>query len=247
MYVATWRAGKVSIRASVTVAQPLTGAKLRAAYVESVPAMTFGLATFRDGAVVLGPFTLLRFGAPVVTRTSVEWPIEGGLLAGAPGGTWRIHAAGRHVDATVTAFRPRLPRAVYTLTHLQVHELFTRLYLLRLHGRDEAVASVPRDRRLRAASIDLALCLALARLTGSRRAGRRARRALAIAAIYHVACWSVWGRTLGGLGLRQRVVAVDGSRPTAQQGLLRLAFLPMSWLARRPLHDDVAQTEVVDG
>ena len=230
--------------ASIAAGGPLSGAKLRDAYAEAVPALTFGLVAFRDNAVMVGPITLLRLGQPVVTRTAVEWPIEGGLLAGARGGTWRIHAAGGHVDATVTAFRPSLPRPLYTLTHLQVHELFTRLFLLRLHGRDPDLGiAPPAEDRIRAASVDVAFCLTLARLTGR----RRVTRTLAVAAAYHVVCWSLWGRTLGGLVLRQRVIASDGSRATPQQSALRLALLPLSWLSRRPLHDEVAQTEVISG
>lgn len=233
----------MSTKASVAVAGPVTGARLRDAYIESVRALTFGLVTFRDDAVVMGPVTLLRFGRPTLTRTSVEWPIEGGLLAGARGGTWRIQSADGRVEATVTAFRPRLPRPLYTLSHLQVHELFTRLYLLRLHGREQRAAVTTDEARIRAASVDVAFCLTLARMTGR----RRVRRTLLVAAAYHVVCWSVWGRTLGGLVMRQRVVAVDGSRLTPTQSFLRLCLLPLSWLSRRPLHDEIAQSEVVGG
>lgn len=239
----TWTGGNVSTNASVAVDGPFTGASLRDAYIESVRALTFGLAAVRNGAVAIGPVTLLRFGDPTVTRTSVEWPIEGGLLAGARGGTWRINSAHGRVDATVTAFRPRLPRPLYTVSHLQVHELFTRLFLLRLHGREPGAAVTTRQDRVRAASVDVAFCLTLARMTGR----PRARRTLLVAAAYHVVCWSVWGRTLGGAVMRQRVVAVDGSRLTPQQSFLRLCLLPLSWLSRRPLHDEIAQSEVVGG
>jgi hypothetical protein len=242
--VVRWTGGKVSTVASIAARGRLSGAKLRDAYAEAVPALTLGLAVFRDNAVVVGPFTVLRFGEPALTRTSVEWPIEGGLLAGASGGTWRIHAARGHVEATVTAFQPSLPRPVYAVTHLQVHELFTRLFLLRLRGREPSLGVAPAaEDRIRAASVDLAFCLTLARLGGR----RRVTRTLAVAAAYHVVCWSLWGRTFGGLVMRQRVVATDGSRPTLQQSALRLALLPLSWLSRRPLHDEVAQTEVITG
>jgi len=89
--------------------------------------------------------------------------------------------------------------------------------------------------------VDVAFCLTLARVTGRPRWGRT----LAIAIAYHVACWSTSGRTLGGVVMRQRVVSVDGSRLTPTQSLLRLALLPASWLLRRPLHDDLASTEVI--
>lgn len=234
----------MTAEASVAVQRPLTGAKLRDVYVDSVRALTFGFATFRDNAVVAGPITLLRFGPPVVTRTSVEWPIEGGLLAGARGGAWRIRSAGGRVDASMTAFRPSLPRPLYAVTHFQVHQLFTRLYLLRLRGREPAPGpAVPEEDRYRAAAIDLAFCLTLARVVGR----RRLARALAVAGVYHVVSWSLWGRTFGGLVMRQRVVAVDGSLPTPQQSLLRMALLPLSWFTRRPLHDEIAQTDVIGG
>ena len=117
MAVVRWSAGKVSTEASVEVGRPLSGAQLRDAYADSVSRLTFGLARFRDGAVRAGPLTLLRFGPPAVTDAAVEWPIEGGLLAGTRGGTWRIRSAGGQVEATVTAFRPRLPRPLYAASH----------------------------------------------------------------------------------------------------------------------------------
>lgn len=244
MRVVTWSGGRVSTDASVAVPRPLSGARLRSAYVESVRELTFGLVTLRDEAVRIGPLTLLRFGTPAVTRTSVEWPIEGGLLAGTRGGTWRLSSAAGRVEATVTAFRPSLPRPLYAASHLQVHQLFTRLFLLRLHGRDASRGPAPvRSDRIRAASVDVAFCLTIARLAGRRRLGRT----LAVAAGYHVLCWSAWGRTFGGLVMRQRVVAVDGTRPTAQQSALRLALLPLAWLTGRQLHDEIAQTEVIAG
>ena len=83
--------------------------------------------------------------------------------------------------------------------------------------------------------------MTLASITGRRRAGRT----LAVAVGYHLVCWSVWGRTLGGLVTGQRVVAVDGSRLTPAQSMLRLALLPASWLTGRAVHDEVAGTAVV--
>jgi hypothetical protein len=41
------------------------------------------------------------------------------------------------------------------------------------------------------------------------------------------------------------VVAVDGSRPTVMQSAFRLLALPLAWLARRPVHDELAGTEVI--
>lgn len=244
MCVVTWDDGRVSTRASVAVPGPLTGAALRDAYVDAVGVLTFGLVRMRNNSQVAGPIELLRFGAPRVTRNAVEWPIEGGLLARRPGGKLRVQSSRGQVEATVSGYAPSVPRPIYDLTHLQVHQLFIRLYLLRLRGRDGApgLRASPQD-RFRAASVDVAFCLTLARVTGRPRFGRT----LAIAIAYHVACWSTSGRTLGGFVLRQRVVSVDGSRLTPTQSLLRLALLPASWLMRRPLHDEVAATDVITG
>lgn len=244
MRVVTWDGGRVSTQASVEVAQPIAGATLRDSYLDAVRTLTLGLVTVRGNSLVAGPIELLRFGAPKVTRSAVDWPIQGGLLAGRPGGHWRVESSGGRVEASVTGYLPRLPRPVYSLTHLQVHLLFTRLYLLRLHGRTPPPGVTPSScDRMRAASVDVAFCLTLAGLFGR----RRLRRTLAIAAVYHVACWSLAGRTLGGMVTRQRVVAVDGTRLTPTQSLLRLMLLPVSWVARRPDHDEVACSEVIAG
>jgi uncharacterized RDD family membrane protein YckC len=45
--------------------------------------------------------------------------------------------------------------------------------------------------------------------------------------------------------MRQRVVAVDGSRISPLQAAVRLAALPLSWILRRPVHDEFAGTEVI--
>jgi uncharacterized RDD family membrane protein YckC len=78
-------------------------------------------------------------------------------------------------------------------------------------------------------------------------AGRRLRfgTLLGVAAAYHVACWSISGRTLGGLVMGQRVVAADGSRPTFTQSIVRLVVLPLAWIGNRPIHDQLAGTDVV--
>ena len=242
MRVVTWDDGRVATGSSVAMSDPLPGAALRAAYVDAVRTLTFGLVRMRNDSLVAGPIELLRFGAPKVTRNAVEWPIEGGLLARQPGGRFRVQASGGQVEATVTGYAPSLPRPIYTVTHLQVHQLFTRLYLLRLRGREPAPGTRASSRdRFRAASVDVAFCLTVARMTGRPRWGRT----LAILTAYHIACWSTTGRTLGGIVVRQRVVSVDGSRLTPAQSLLRLALLPASWLMHRPLHDDLAATDVI--
>jgi len=241
MGVVTWDAGAVTTSESVEVSRPISGMKLRDAYADAVCDLTLGIARFEDDAVRIGPVALLKFGQARVGATFVEWPIRGGLLARG-GGRWRIESEDGIVTATAIGHRPALPRPLYDLTHLQVHLLATRLYLLRLRGRRASPSvEAPSEDRVRAAAVDLAFCLILARLTGR----RRLRRTLLVAAAYHVACWSLTGRTLGGLVMRERVVALDGSRPTVTQSMFRLALLPVSWIEGRPVHDELAATKVV--
>jgi hypothetical protein len=236
--VVTWSGDAITTSDSVQVTRPFSGAQLRDAYIESVQNLTFGLVRFRDNAWRLGPFELLRYGSERVGRDFVEWPIEGGVLA-RPGGVWRIESKDGAVSASATGHRPAIPRPLYDVSHFQVHQLATRLYLLGLRENDPPFGvEAPRHDRLRAAAVDVAFCLTLARLTGR-------RRTLVITAAYHVACWSLLGRTLGGVVLRERVVSLDGSRPTATQSLLRFALMPLSWISRRPVHDEVARTTVV--
>ncbi len=242
MRVVVWDSGRVSVEASVGVPRTVSGAKLRDAYVDAISALTFGLIRFRGNSIVSGPLTLLSFGQPKVTRNSVDWPIQGGLLARGAGGHWRLQAAGGRVEASVTDYSPRLPRPLYVATHLRAHQLFTRLYLLRLRGRNPLPgAPAPPADRFRAGTVDLAFCLTLAGFRGR----HRLRRLLFVLAAYHVACWSISGRTLGGLVMGQRLAAVDGSRLMPAQSLYRLALIPYSWLTGRPIHDEMAGTAVV--
>jgi RDD family protein len=241
MGVVTWSGDAITTSDSVEVTRPLSGAQLRDAYIDSVQDLTLGVVRFRDNAWRVGPIELLRFGKERIGRDFVEWPIEGGILA-RPGGVWRIESTDGTVSASASGHRPALPRPLYDLTHFQVHQLATRLYLLRLRENDPPPGvEAPREDRLRAAAVDVAFCLTLARLTGR----RRLRRTLIITAVYHVVCWSLLGRTLGGVVLRERVVSLDGSRPTATQSLLRFSLMPLSWISRRAVHDDVALTTVI--
>lgn len=234
----------MSVEDSVDMPRAAAGRLLRDSFLPGISALTLGLVRAGAGSLRLGPFDLLRFGPARVSRTAAEWPIEGGLLAGAPGGTWRLRWSAGRLTASVGGYRPRLPAAVYLVTQLPLHHLLSRLYLLRLRGRDPApgVTATSSD-RLRAAAVDLALCATLAGLVGRR---PRVRALLGIAVAYHVTCWSLSGRTLGGLVMRQRVVAVDGSRPSPAQALLRFIALPISWVRGRPDHDEVACTDVID-
>ncbi len=233
----------MTTRDSVSGAPLLSGAALQDRYWESVHEKTLGLIRRHGNSVALGPIELLRFGEPKLGARSVEWPIQGGLLAAKPGGRWVIRADGGMVEAMVEDYAPLLPRPVYAMTHLRVHLLFTRLFLLDLRGdaTPNALPAPSRD-RVRAASVDIALCLTVAKLAG---VGRRPRAVLGILAGYHIACWSISGRTLGGMMMGQRVVATDGRRLTAAQAMLRFVTMPLSWLTGRPVHDDIAKSTVV--
>ncbi|GAC1475888.1 MAG: hypothetical protein PVSMB3_16450 [Candidatus Dormibacteraceae bacterium] len=238
--------GRVSTEDSVTVprGRARTGGQLRDHYIDGIPALTLGLVHERRNSLWLGPFELLRFGPPRVTAHAVEWPIEGGLLTRARGGRFRLDARGGRVVAAVEDYRPRLPLPLYRLTQLPIHHLLIRLHLLRLHGGKPApgIPAPSRD-RMRAAMVDVALCTVLTGVISKR---PRASLFLGIAAAYHVTCWSTAGRTLGGLVMRQRVLAIDGRRPTVGQSLVRLLALPFGWARGRPVHDGAAGTTVVE-
>ncbi len=88
------------------------------------------------------------------------------------------------------------------------------------------------------------LCAGLSLLAGRK---RRRWTLLALAAGYHVICWSTTGRTLGGVITKQRVVATDGSRLTVAQALLRFLALPIAAWRLRAVHDEVAATDVIAG
>lgn len=239
-----WSGGTVAIEDSVAGTPPLSGAELVDRYWDAMRELTFGLARRRGNAVVTGPFELLRFGEPVVGPHAVEWPIQGGLLAGAAGGRWRVGVVDGGAFASIDEFRPSLPRAIYALTHMQAHLLFTRLFLLRLR-RDRTEppgARAPWRSRRQAAVADVALCLTMHRIVSRR---FRVSAAIALLAGYHIACWSISGRTLGGVMMGQRVVSADGRRLLVSQAALRLVAAPLSWLTRRPIHDEVASTDVI--
>jgi uncharacterized RDD family membrane protein YckC len=101
---------------------------------------------------------------------------------------------------------------------------------------------VPPTRRITAAAIDVGLFALVALVSGRR---RRTAALAAVAAGYHVACWTISGRTLGGIVTGQRVVSVDGSPVTAGQALVRLLALPLAAFRFRAVHDEIAGTEVI--
>lgn len=238
-----WVGGQVWVEDSVEAPQPPAAAVLRDRFMRDTAALTFGVVRQREGALVTGPVELLRFGAPRTDSAGVVWSIEGGALAGAPGGRLRVFVEDGRLVARVEAYRPSLPRPLYLMTQLVVHHALVRLVLLRLRGRRPS-PGVPADvsRRLAAGAIDVALCGALTLLLARR---RRVRTFLAIASGYHVAAWTVSGRTVGGALMGQRVAAVDGSPVTAVQAVLRLIALPFAAVRFRAVHDDVAATDVL--
>jgi len=79
----------VATEDSVAMPGTITGKALRDSFWSDIEALTLGLIRARDHTLRLGPLELLRFGRARVTQTSVQWPIEGGLLARAPGGRGR--------------------------------------------------------------------------------------------------------------------------------------------------------------
>jgi hypothetical protein len=233
----------VSTQDSVAISGKPSGRDLRDSYLRDIDELTLGLVRVYGNSLYLGPLELLRFGTPAVTESGVEWPIEAGIMVRAPGGHLRFEVVGDRLVASVEGYRPLLPLPVYALTQLPVHRLLTRLHLLRVRGREPAAGVVAtRENRMRAATVDVAFCITLSGLAGNR---RRLRMFLGMAAVYHVACWSISGRTLGGLVQGERVVVVDGSRPTVMQSLVRLLALPLGWVTGRPVHDELAGTEVI--
>ena len=141
MRVVTWSDGRVSVTDSVRMTAPFSGTELLEAFADAIRRLTLGLARFRDNVVRIGPLELLRFSEPAVTPSAVDWPIEGGLLARASGGHWRIASLPDRLEASVVGYRPRLPRPLYVITQLQVHRLFTRNYLLGLKRNGAARAA----------------------------------------------------------------------------------------------------------
>jgi hypothetical protein len=241
--VAKWIGGRISLEDSVASSRPVTGAELRDGFFLDMAKLMLGLVRQQGSSIVLGPLELIRFGPAKTTRSSVAFPIEGGWLVGARGGRLHIQAGKGRLTASVDEYLPRLPRPLYVVTQLPFHHLVMRLLLLRERGRLPAPGvPVAPTGRIAAAVIDLSL-LSLVALAAGRR--RRLGALAGIAAGYHVACWSISGRTVGGMVLGQRVVSVDGSRVSAGQAVVRLLALPAAALRMRALHDEIAGTEVI--
>jgi RDD family len=233
----------VAVEDSVAMPNAITGKALRDSFWPDIGALTLGLLRAQDNSIRLGPVELLRFGPAKVTSSSVQWPIEGGLLARSPGGRLRFEVVYGRLVASLEGYQPMIPRPLYTLTQLPIHHLWTRLHLLRVRGRQPSPGPpVDRSKRIAAAAIDAGICLGLA-IAARRR--RRIPALLGIAAGYHVACWSLSGLTLGGAVMKQRVVAVDGSKVSLGQAMVRLALLPLAAVRLRNVHDEIAGTDVI--
>jgi len=230
----------------VASSRPVTGAELRDGFFSDMTSLMLDLVRSRGSSLFLGPLEIFRFGPAKTTRSSVELPIEGGLLVGDRGGRLRIQAGKGRLTASVDGYRPWLPRPLYVVTQLPFHHLILRLHLLRERGRlpTPGVPVAP-TRRVAAAAIDIGLFALVALVAGKRRRLAALAAVAAVAAGYHVACWSISGRTVGGMVARQRVVSVDGSRVSAGQALIRLLALPLAALRMRAVHDEIAGTEVV--
>ena len=91
--------GQVSTQDSVAISRKLTGSELRDGYLGGIQDLTLGLVRVRGNSLCVGPLELLRFGRATVTSSAVEWPIEGGITAREPGGTFRIEDG----DGRITA------------------------------------------------------------------------------------------------------------------------------------------------
>jgi hypothetical protein len=235
--------GKVSVDVSVAGGRSVPGIALRDAYLEEMRSLTLGLVQARGGSLYLGRLELIRFGPARVGSDAVEWPIEGGILARGAGGHLRLESTDGRLTSSVEGYRPLLPLPLYAVTQLPVHRLVTRLFLLRMRGREPARGmTADLDDRWRAAAVDLAFCATLAGLIGKR---RKVPVMMGITAGYHLACWTLSGRTLGGLVMGQRVASIDGSRPSLEQSAVRLLAAPLAWFGDRTGHDQLASTDVV--
>ena len=93
--------------------RPVTGKELRDSFAADIESLTFGLIRVHDNALRLGPLELIRFGRPRITATSVQWPIEGGLLARSAGGHLRTELLYGRLVESLEGYKPMLPRPIY--------------------------------------------------------------------------------------------------------------------------------------
>lgn len=239
-----WHAPPVHQESRVAAPSAPADSRLRDAFFADVRPLTLGAVRGEPWRLRLGPVTLLAFGEPTHADGAWTWPITGGALVRRPGGTLRYGWRDGELVGAVDGYLPRLPGPVYRLTQARVHEVLTRLFLLRLRGRTPTPGPPAGPaQRLVTASLDLALCAAVTAAVGRR---RRGRTFAALAAGYHVACWTLGGRTLGARLTGQRLVSIDGSPVALWQAVVRLAALPAAALTLRAVHDEAAGTEVVE-
>lgn len=217
--------------------------RLRDAFFADTRRLTFGTIRGERWRLRLGPLTLMAFGDPAFDGEAWTWPITGGLLTRRPGGILRYGWRDGQLVGEVDGYLPRLPAFLYRLTQVPAHRLLTRRFLLGLRGRTPAPGPPAGPaQRLLTATLDLALCGAVAAAVSRR---RRLRTFAAVAAGYHLACWSAGGRTLAGLVTGQRLVSVDGSAVAPWQAVVRLGTLPRAALTLRAAHDEASATEVI--
>lgn len=219
--------------------------RLRDSFFSAIRCLTLGLVHGERWRIAAGPITLHEFGDPEPAGRGWTWRIGRGLLGARAGGTLTYEWREGELIATVDGYWPRLSRPIYRATQLQLHHLVTRLFLLQLRGRvpPPGIPGGPAQ-RLAAAAIDLAVCAAAGVVLARR---RRLAELAAVTVGYHLAAWSLAGRTLGGAVLGLRVVSVDGGPVSPPQALVRLLALPASLLRFRDVHDEVALTEVIEG
>ncbi len=210
---------EVDVHDSVRAPRPVPAPRLRTGFLPLTSRYTGWLVRGIPWRFRLGPLELITFSEPEETATGVRWPITGGLLTATPGGWVGLEWAGGELRGYLAGWAPRLPMPLYRVTQLLVHHAVMRLTLLQLRGRDPLPGERAGQRsRVLAVSIDLALCAAAASLA-------RRRRWTALAGVYagyHVAAWARAGRTPGGALFGTRLVAVDGSRVTLPQAVVRL-------------------------
>src|SRR5882672_2482661 len=109
MTVLRFTDGQVSVDVSVARGTAVSGSRLRDSYLADIRRLTLGLVQARGDSLYVGPVVLLRFGRPKVTRSAVEWPIEGGIAARHAAGRFRIESLHGRLVASVEGYRPLLP------------------------------------------------------------------------------------------------------------------------------------------
>ncbi len=238
--------GPMSVHLEVSVAtpEPPDPQRLRDEFFERISGLTLGLVRGERWQLRVGPLTVLRFGEPVEGDAVSAWPITGGLAARRPGGWLAFGWHRGRLVGLITGYEPMLPRPLYRALQLPVHRFLTRMFLLRMRGRSP-LPGIPAGtaQRLATAALDGALCAGITWLLGPQ---RRLAGFCALALTYHAVAWTGKGRTPAGWITGQRLAAVDGSRVSPGQALIRLAALPLALARLDASHDRLAATEVLE-